>query len=56
MGGKYCEDCAYRIINEKNHYIKGIGNKQSNKIIVFPHLGFSDTTIINSEAFKQISG
>lgn len=56
MGGKYCEDCAYKIINEKSYYIKGIGNKQSNKIIVFPHLGFNDRTIINSEAFKQISG
>ena len=55
MGGRYCEDCAYQVINEKNHYIKGIGNKQSNKIIVFPHLGVSDKTIINSEAFKQIS-
>lgn len=55
MAGKICEHCAYRIINEKYHCVKSIGNRFSDKIIVLPYIEAGAKNIIGSKAFQAIS-
>ena len=56
MEGKYCTNCAYRIVVEKRYRcIQGIGNRYNKRIIVLPSLKYKNKTIEDNTTYTFLN-